>query len=227
MTIYKINGNNTPMPDNWADVSYGDAMNIIENNLSEVAIFGLFAKMSKKEVRNLNGDDVKYFLDGFPFLRSTPMDDTPDIPMSIMWKGVRRFFPHADLKDELDFGETSVGQIEDMKQVITSASKLLIVEEGDVMANIDLIKMMPSIVAIYIQPFINGEYDYKKAMNIAKEIETELSFKETVLMGNFFLYKLTTSTSGLMKGLHILKWIKKRWTQGLRILTRRSGFMSL
>lgn len=224
MTIYKINGKETPMPDNWADVSYKDAMNIIENNLSEVEIFGLFAKMSDKEVRELNGDDVKYFLYGFPFLRSTPMDDTPDIPMSIMWKGVRRFFPHADLKDDLDFGDTSVGQIEDMKQIITSASKELIVEEGDTLTNIDLIKMMPSIVAIYIQPFINGEYDYKKAMVISKEVESELSFKETVLMGNFFLYKLTTSINGLKKESRILKWIKRSWTQAYRILTRRLGF---
>lgn len=225
MRTYKINGKKTPMPDGWHDVKYCDAINIIENNLNDTEIFGLFAKMSKKEVRELNGKDVRFFLDGFPFLKSLPIEDKPDIPISVNWKGSKLFFPHVMLNDEYDFGETSVGQVEDMKQVITSTTKQLIVEEDDKLTNLDMIRMMPMIVSIYIQPFINGSYDYKKALNVCEDLKKEMSFKEVCYIGNFFLIKLTGSINGLKKESLILKWIKRKLMQAYRILIKRLGFM--
>ncbi len=209
------------MPDGWHDVKYNDAINIIENNLDAVSIFSLFSGLDKKTVRNLNKrKDISYFLQGFPFLNKIPLQETPQIPRSLIYKGSRYYFPHVFLDDEYDFGESEVGQIEDMKAIIVNQTKEFTGDEDRLLTNLELMKLFPPVVAIYIQPIIEQEYNYKRAMKLADEIQKELSFKEIIFMGNFFLLKLGTSTSGLKTGLRPLNWIKKKSKLAFRTLIR-------
>jgi len=218
---YKINGKPIQMPDGWHDVKYNDAINIIENNLDAVSIFSLFSGIDKNTVRKFNKrKDISHFLQGFPFLNKLPLQQTPQIPRSLIYKGSRYHFPHVFLDDEYDFGYSTIGQIEDMKAIIVTQTKEITGGEDRLLNNLELMKLFPPVVAIYIQPIIEQEYNYKRAMKLADDIQKELSFKEIIFMGNFFLLKLGASTSGLKTGLHPLNWMRKKSKQAFRTLIR-------
>ena len=226
MEKYKINGKSITMPTGWHDVKYKDAIHILESDLNMVQIFSLFTGITEDEVKSMKGDkEISYFLEGFPFLKRLPVQDTPQIPRSIKYKGSRYFFPHVFFEDQFDFGETTVGQIEDMKAIIQKMSKEFLGDEERDLNYVEVMKIYPYIVAIYIQPIIEKEYNYKRAIKMSGEIPLELSFKEVVYMGNFFLLKLGDSMTGLRKGSRRLNWMKKKLKQAYRILATRLGFM--
>ena len=220
MEHYKINGKSISMPTGWHDVKYSDACNIIDNNLNPVQIFSLFSGIDEQEVERLNReDDIYYFLKGFPFLEKMPIEDKPAIPRSINYKGERVIFPHVIFNDPYDFGNTTVGQIEDMKAVISKKVKDIVGDEERDINNMELLTVYPYVAAIYIQPIIENEYNYNRAMKMAKELRDEMSFKEVVYMGNFFLMKLGSLVSGSKRGLLQRLWTVKKLRRGYRRLT--------
>jgi hypothetical protein len=221
MEKYKINGRLITMPTGWHDVKYKDALHIIETQPNAVQLFSMFSGMKEKEVEALNKqDDIYYFMRGFPFLETSPITKQPDIPRTIKYKGESYSFPHVLFDDPFDFGETSAGQIEDMKAIsITMTTELLNGEDRSLTPE-EVYKLYPMVVAIYIQKIIEKKYSYKRAVKMADELQNEMSFKEVVYMGNFFLLKLANLTNGLHKGLHRRSWIKKKLRLGFKTLTR-------
>jgi hypothetical protein len=228
MEKYKINGKSISMPSGWADVTYKNAVHVLETNPNSVEVFALFTGMDVKEVEGLNKqDDIYYFLKGFPFLTSLPIEETPAIPRSITYEGERFLFPHVLFDDPYDFGDSEVGQIEDMKRIISDMAKDFIGEEERDITNLEMVKMFPAVVAIYIQPIVSpynnkdssSKYHYKRAMKIADELQNELSFKEVVYMGNFFLQKLGSLSLGLKRVSRMRYLILKKWRQAYKTLT--------
>lgn len=222
MEKYKINGQSITMPTGWHDVRYNDAMNILENQLNDVQVFSLFSGLSEKEVKNLNKEkDIYYFLQGFPFLNKLPIDIKGALPQTIKYKEARYELPYALPDDPYDFGDASVGQIEDMKAIMTKMVTEFLDGEERGLTNLEVFKIYPPLVAIFLHPILEGsEYDYKASQKLADRIQKELSFKEVVYMGAFFLMKLSVLINGSKKGLQNQHWMKRKWQQGYRKLAR-------
>ncbi len=228
MTVYNINGTKTPMPDGWHDVKFKDGIKILEEDLSSIDVFSLFSGISKDEIRGVkNQDTIFYFMQGFPFLSSLP--DVADIPMSVKVDKEYIHLPFADNLDKFDLGEASVGQIEDMKATIRKLYNEWVQEdeEGERRATTPLedIKMKSYITAIYLQPFVDGEYDYSKAMVLKDKLEDKLSFKDIHAIGNFFLLRLTGLMNGQPVKLVRRLWITKKLRQVFRSLIKTLGSM--
>jgi hypothetical protein len=221
-----INGKKFDMPDGWHDVSFKNGIRIIKENMNEMQIFSMFSNIPLKEIRELNSsNDIYYYLQGFPFLRTLPVSDNPQIPRSVKYKGERYSFPHVLLNDEYDFGNTSVGQIEDMKAIIAKMNKEFIKDEDRVLTNLEVFEIYSYVVAIYLQPIIEKNYSYARAMRMVEFIENELSFKEVMNMGAFFLTKLTHSINGYQKALRLPNWITKRLRRVQRSLVKHLDSM--
>ena len=223
MTRYKINGKKVNLPDGWHDVKFKHGVKILETEMNNIDIFSLFSGISKDEIRSVkNQESVYYFMQGFPFLNSLP--DVADIPMSVKIDGLFYHLPFTDNLDKYDLGNASVGQIEDMKACIKNLYYDMVEEdaEGQRRATTALedIKMKSYITAIYLQPFISGEYDYSEAMELREKLEDQLSFKDIHAIGNFFLLRLTGLTSGLQIGLLHRLWITKKLRQVFRRLIK-------
>ena len=201
MRKIKVNGKAVSMPDGWHDVKFIDGFKIVKDQLNEIEVFALFSGMSVKKVRGLNkNEDIFYFLQGYPFLYKNPVTDNPVMPQSIKYKGDRIHFPFVMDSDPLDLGDCSVGQVEDMKALIATKIKELDKEDDAELSIIEMISIMPFIVSIYLQPFIDGDYDYKKAMLLVDDLKNNLSYKDMIHIGNFFLKRLQGLISGSMKG---------------------------
>lgn len=219
MEKYKINGKPISLPTGWHDVKFKDALHVRENNFNAVQLFSFFSGIPDEEVERLNHDeDIYYFLQGFPFLYRAPIQDKPSIPRTVKYKNQRLIFPHILFDDPYDFGNTDVGQIEDMKVIIAKMAKEFIGEEERDITDLEMTKIYPYIVAIYIQPILEKEYDHGRAMKLAVELQSEMSYKEVVYMGNFFLVKLGGLTNGLKTGLPRRNWITKKLRQAYKRL---------
>lgn len=226
MEKYKINGKSIEMPTGWHDVKYKDAIHILENNFDTVKIFSLFSGIPEDEVKELNKkDDIYHFLKGFPFLNRLPAQEVPSIPRSIKYKGVFYLFPHVFLDDAFDFGEISVGQIEDMKLTITNMMKEFKGDEVRDVTEMEVLKIFPPVVAIYLQAMIEKKYNYNRAMKMADELQGDLSFKEVVYIGNFFLLKLGGLITGLAKGSQRGNWMKRKSRLVFKTLMQRLASM--
>ena len=226
MRNIKVNGKKVSMPDGWHDVKFSDGFKIVKDQLNEVQTFALLSGMSVKKVRGLNkNEDIFYFVQGYPFLYSNPFNDTPSMPQSIKYKGDRIHFPFVMDSDPLDLGDCSVGQVEDMKALIATKIKEIGNEEDEELSNIDVLSIIPFIVSIYIQPFIDGEYDYKKAMLLVDDLKKNLSYKDMIHIGNFFLKRLQGLTNGLMKGWKKPHQMKRLFLLVLKKLQKLLGFM--
>lgn len=217
----KINKKTFNMPDGWHDVTFDNAMTIIKDNLNNVEIFSLLSGIPITEVKKLNkGEDVHYFLEGFPFLKKLPDINNPQVPRTIKYKGERYSFPHVLLDDEFDFGNTNVDQIEDMKAIIVNMNKDILKDEDRQLTHLELFEIYPYITAVYLQPIIEKNYSHARAMRMAKSIKAELSFKEVLNMGNFFFQKSIGSINGFQKGSLLPNWMTRKYKQGRRILVR-------
>lgn len=211
MKTYKIDGDKIQFPDGWHDVPYDKALKIIEGTLSDVEVFSLLTGMDKDRLLRLEKPkDVEIFMYGFPFLYGLPINDHPQIPITFKYGDQRYSLPHVLFNDPYDFGNCQVGQIEDMKAIIRKKIKEYVGDEEREMTNMEQIKLMRYVVAIFVQKIMDKEYSYDKSMKIADELGSNMSFKDVVSMGNFFLRKLIGLKSGSsMVWLHRL-WIVKK-----------------
>ena len=115
-----------------------------------------------------------------------------------------------------------------MKAVTAKKVKEFIGEDERDLNNMELIKIYPYVVAIYIQPIIaplisrndKSTYSYKRAMKIAEELGDQMSFKEVVYMGNFFLMKLGSLTNGSSRAFLSRNWIVKKLRLAYKKLIR-------
>lgn len=223
MTNYKVNGKKVKLPDGWHDVSFNDGMRIIEEEMNNVEIFSLLSGISIKEIREMKGyEDVYYFMEGFPFLKKLP--DMQELPMSVTIDGKFVHIPFADNDDLFDFGDCSVGQIEDMKQIIRSKTKEWIDGEERELTPVENINLMPYIVSIYLNG-LTGEYDYKESVGVyTKKIKEQISLKYMISMGGFFLIRLANSKSGQTPLSKTFRKTRKILKLALRKLIKALGF---
>ena len=220
MTTRKINGKLFKFPDGWHDVPFDVGYQYLKGELKGLELFSALSGVDKKYLKNNDAPEViQQFLYGFPFLSTPPIETNPEIPISINIGGTNVFFPHVKEDEEFDFGKATVGQIEEMSHVIQKHYKSVSEEEERDLSLIEVMDIMPLVVAMYIQPFVQGcEYDTKKARKLAKVVETECSIREVMNIYQFFFRKFNHLGIG-----------SRNKCQTLRLLTRKCkrAFMKL
>jgi len=202
-----------PLPQGWHDVPYNIGLKIkTDESLKYLDQLSLLSGVDKKILRSSTDNQTIYYLaNSLLFIKEYPLKERPEFPKSVLGKKM----PYVMYSDTNDLGECSVGQVEDMQEFIRSVNPK---------TDLDVIKLYPTICAIYLQPIIKHEdYDYKKALNYAKELEAALDFKTTLNMGAFFLMRLSDLTNGLNPDVLKVKQVKKKWKQVFGNLVQRLG----
>lgn len=200
-----------PLPEGWHDVPFNIGLKIkTDESLKYLDQLSLLSGVDKEVLRSSTDNQTVYYLaNSLLFIQGYPLKEHPEFPKSVFGKEL----PYVVYSDTNDLGECSVGQVEDIQEVIKIAEPK---------TDIDVIKLYPKICAIYLQPIINHEdYDYKKALNYAEELETTLDFKTTLNMGAFFLQRLHDLTSGLNPDVLKVNRVKKKWKRALGNLVQR------
>jgi hypothetical protein len=125
--------------------------------------------------------------------------------------------PYVVYSDSNDLGESTVGQVEDMQELIK-------VENPQ--TDIEAIQLYPKICAIYLQPIMLFEkYDYKKALKYAETVEKEIDFKTVINMGAFFFKRLHDLLTGLSHNAPKTNRLKKKLKRAYGNLVQRLDSM--
>lgn len=224
MTTRKINGQLFRFPDGWHDVPFNVGRRILNGELEGVELFSALSGVDVKSIETSDAPEViEKFLYGFPFLATLPTEDFPEIPISITIDGHNIYFPHVKDGEPFDFGKATVGQIEEMDNVIQKHYKKKDNDKG--LSLVEQMEIMPLVVAMYVQPFVQGtEYDTKKANKLAKVIESQCSVKEVVNIAQFFFRKLYPSKDGLTNKCPRVLSLIKRLKRVFMRLTMFLGF---
>lgn len=228
MEKFKIGKNKlrVSLPSGWHEVPFWQGVRIIEGNLTEIEIMSLLSGVDKQELEeSTDFETIYYLMHAYTFLKAMPDLSTPQIPRSIKFNGDTVIMPHVLYSDKFDLGKISVGQIKDMEMTITNMLYDLNEEgiEKKEVSNMDTIKVCPFLIAIFLQKIIDKKYDYDKAMKMVDAISKELSFKEVIHMGYFFLQRLSVLRLGSQNGSLKLSWTKRKFRRVLMSLMQRMG----
>jgi len=224
MEHYKLGKTSISMPSGWHDVPFNKGITILSQELNEVDTLALLTGRKAKEIRESTDiETIFYFANAFIFLKHWP--GKVDFPLSVKMGEDRLILPWVSYSDKFDLGECTTGQVEDMMAVITMMSKEFTDGEDRELNQLELIQICPYLVAIYLQPLIDGSYDGKKAKALMERVKEELSMKEVVGMGYFFLMKLPALVSGSPSELQKARSMKRRLQRGLKNSMMRLAHM--
>lgn len=192
-----------PLPEGWHDVPFNVGFDILinANNYDDIKILSLLSGIPMETLRKETDlETIHYVLNSLLFLSSPSYKKYPEFPKSV--QGVD--LPYVNYSDSFDMGKCEVGQVEDMKALISKHNPK---------TDHDVISLYPKLCAIYLQPVLKFEdYDYDKSMCLVDEY-SEIDFKTITNMGAFFFRRLNGLTFGLPKRwqkLHSLKRKSKR-----------------
>lgn len=184
MKQYKLNGQTVNIPEKWSECTFIQLvrMNLLPEN--EAQVVSIFTGMSEDFLLLCKEVDIfEKILVDISFMST----DIPNIPIiDFITIDEKKYKVPKDLMFE------SVAQYEDMKVVIKQLQN-----EGDKLTDLEVMELYPSMIAIYIQPQIDGEYDYFKAQELANKIYL-LPCMEVIGIGSFFLMKYNVLKLGTM-----------------------------
>ena len=203
------------IPNGWHELPWIKGLYIFQHpNISDVELMALITGVSEDEIRAVNDTGtVSKLLATYLFLGNPPDQDHPELPRCVELNGTFYHVPFTVYDDPYDFGNASVGAIEDMKAAYGEAVKGI-----DEPLLIDCMKSYPKIAAIYLQS-LHG-YDYNKAMELVKPIES-LDFKTVYNIGNFFLKRLNGLRSGHLQGSSRRGIVRRKFKRAYWILMQR------
>ena len=224
MESYKLGKTKIQIPSGWHEINYNKALLIIDGELNEVQTLALLTDKSEKDIRTATDiNTIFYFINTFQYIHKLP-EQVNEFPRSVKLGIDRLIFPYVSYGDKFDLGQSDVGQVEDMLMIMVKMSNEFIgEEERKELTQLELILITPFIVSIYLQKVLDGEYDGKKAMKLVERVKEELSFKECLSIGYFFLNRLNSYRSGQPNGLRVYHSIRKKFRRGLMNLMQRMG----
>lgn len=221
MEAYKLGKTKIKIPSGWHEINYNKAIQIIEGELKEIQILALLTDKTEQQIRGATDPDtIYYFINTFQYIHSLPQK-FDDFPRSVKLGVDRLVFPYVSYGDKFDLGKADVGQVEDMLMIMMKMNKEFIGEEERELTEIELIKITPYIVAIYLQKLLWHSYDGTKAMALVDRVKEELSFKECLSIGYFFLSRLRNFKNGQPKELKAYHSKSKRLKRALMNLIQR------
>lgn len=173
-------------------------------------VFSSLTGLSEEIISMPELTDFYIWLDNKLSFIKTPFEANDTNP-NLIWeyKGETYHLPK-------DINYSSIGQYEDMKAIIGG-----LIDGKD---PVELAEKYPVIVATYLQPLIQGEYDHRKAEELSKEL-MEYPCEDISNTANFFLSKFFLLSNVTPRCFH-----KRGLTQRLKRLAsqsfiRLSGFM--
>ncbi len=203
MERYKLGKTSIKMPTGWQEIPFDKGLKIIEGDLDSIQAIALLTNKTEKEIRQAtDAETIYYFASAFSYLSELPTK-LNEFPKSIQLGVDKILFPFVSYYDEFDLAKAEVGQVEDMQAILIKMSSEFTDGEERVLTTKEIIKICPYIVALYIYRFLHSEYDGEKALLMVDRVKTELSTKEVLSMGYFFLKRLP----GLMSG-QTARWRK-------------------
>ncbi len=215
MESYNLGKTPIKMPTGWHEINYNTAIEILEGDLNEIQTLALLSNKTEEEIRESTDiETIYYFINAFMFVKNLPQKIN-EFPRSIKLGEDRIIFPFVSYADKFDLGKADVGQVEDMLLMITKMSTEFMLEQDRTeLTEIELIQITPFLVAIYLQKILEGKYDGDKAMILVDRIKKELSFKEVVSTGYFFLNRLPSFKTGQLNVLRKYHSIPRRLRRG-------------
>jgi hypothetical protein len=233
MENYKLGKIRFKMPSSWQDVSFKAGLDILKSGDSDIKLLSRLSGVSVDDLSNATDfEELFYFINSFTWLGTLPLKESPEMPRSVKMGGRLIIFPHVVYNDKFDLGNASVGMVKDMEAVLTNKTREILNGEERELTNIELIEILPFIVAIYLQKVIDRNYDYEKAMRLVDEVSNQMSFKEVLNIGYFFLQRLIVLNNGQKtkrtKASLILKRLKRAWWNlGQRLASMAPSIRSL
>ncbi len=215
MESYKL-GKSTKiqMPSGWHEINFNTAIQILEGDLNEIQTLALLSNKTEEEIRGSTDiETIYYFINAFMFVKHLPQK-IDEFPRSVKMGDERIIFPFVSYADQFDLGKADVGQVEDMILMITKMSREFTDDEERELTEMELIKITPYLVAIYIQKIIETKYNGERAMELVERIKKELSFKEVVSTGYFFLNRLPSFRTGPLNALQKYHSIPRKLKRG-------------
>ncbi len=214
MESYKLGKTPIKMPSGWHEINYNNAIQILEDDLNEIQTLALLSNKTEEEIRESTDiETIYYFINAFLFIKNLPQK-IDEFPRSVKMGDERIIFPFISYADQFDLGKADVGQVEDMILIITKMSREFTDDEERELTEMELIKITPYLVAIYIQKIIGTKYNGERAMELVERIKKELSFKEVVSTGYFFLNRLPSFRTGQLNALQKYHSIPKKLKRG-------------
>lgn len=209
------------MPTGWHEVSFNDAMTIKIEDLNHLQAFSLLSGIPYEEVRELEDyETVACFIEAFGFIKRWPDPREAEVPWSMKLGEKRLINPSIVYDDLKDMGKMNMGQIEDMKALyLKELTAIQDVEDEDWRpTETEILEIMPSIVAVFVQKIKDRRYDYQKAVELIPVIKEQMSFKDVTSMGYFFFQRLNALVSGSKKAYRKPNWIERKLKRGSRSL---------
>jgi hypothetical protein len=233
MENYKLGKIKFKMPSSWQDVSFKTGVEILKSGDSDIKLLSRLSGISYDELINATDfEELFYFINSFTWVGTLPLKESPEMPKSVKFGDRLIIFPHVVYNDTFDLGNASVGMVKDMEAVLTNKTREVLNGEERDLTNIELIEILPFVVAIYLQKVMDRNYDYEKAMRLVDDVSEKMSFKEVLNIGYFFLQKLIALNNGqkinATKGSLILKRLKRAWWNlGQRLVSMGPSIRSL
>ncbi len=218
----KLGKTKIQIPSGWHEINYNKALLIIDGELNEVQTLALLTDKTEKEIRDSTDiQTIFYFINTFQYIHKLPKQ-VNEFPRSVKLGIDRLIFPYISYGDKFDLGQADVGQVEDMLMIMVKMNNEFIGDEDRTqLTPLELIKITPFVVSIYLQKLLDGEYDGKKAMKLVDRVKEELSFKECLSIGYFFLNRLNSYRSGLPNTLKVYHSKRKKFKRVLSNLMQR------
>jgi hypothetical protein len=200
MKQYTLNGKGFNCPESWYDITLEQLLKLNVWYTRSLEAISICTGISEDEWSRSTDyaliDQVEQTLD---FLSSHEGLKLEDVPQTIVLSGV-------EVPPISDIGTKCIGQYQDLKDYINE----FFLAEGEEVDTIRRLSLYPKIVAIYIQPLIDGgEYDWKKAEEYSNQL-LNYSAMEVSAWGSFFIGKFRGLRNGTLKELQNLVTIAKK-----------------
>lgn len=213
------------IPDNWNQVSYEKAMRILEtDDLSPSKVIAVLCDIEEEIVRQSGSkEQIQALYEVFPYWSSFPVIEQPTMPFMFSFKDKLIKVEH-DWSGVFDLGKVcTVGQIEDMINHVRNCHK-------PDMENVELFKIYPVLIAIYIQPIYDNEaYSYERAMRLVADVKKQISIVVALNVGGFFLLNLHALTNGkrrdYQKRNSMIRSLRQAWNSFKKALALQRQLM--
>jgi hypothetical protein len=188
MKQFTFKGREYNCPERWEDVTLTQLMKINTGITRSLEAIQVCTGIDETELSQSNEfaliDSIEQCLAFLAVQEGIKLEDTPK---EIVFNGVK-------VSVISDLGTKSVGQYQDMKELVFEFHKV----EGEEIDILKRLSLYPKIVATYLQPLIDqGEYDYEKADKLAIELYNR-SAVEVSSWGYFFIQRFLELRNGIV-----------------------------
>ena len=183
---FTLNGKPIEIPHSWEQLTYGQFLRVgkVKDDLPE--LISILTGIDRDTILKAQIKGLEQIIATAKFL-----DTPPTWGMEGDKVGPYKLPVTSSGKFDIQF--ETLAQFEDMRSQWASMKTITID---------DLTEMFGTFVAIYLQKIRDGEYNYDKALVMAKEEIPNYPAQEVVTVGTFFLIKLKTLLSGTPPSSH-------------------------